>query len=767
MAAYRWITIVAAAASAALCAFAIYFNVMALVKYRTDDFLTATSTKDFTTLGTCVEFITNDQLKGAGYDKSDIECNDANKDSLRNTLAVSVHGIYYAYYAAGVTSHTMQHVAETVLSTALNKEVVAFGVNFSVAYDALQLVSEQAVPTAGGCESIYGLTKADLAAAEINYMNELRGGRLDDDGKDQPMWPSTKIPIVCNEETGDKATTNTITVFDDATLTPVIPLADAHKRKLYAHCVVQFEYASSGTPFPHAGTFGVPLPGEPVGPAWFFYPNPDGFNSTTDSSTKARIFLGQRFGFSVWAYIPMLLATCYLCADAVVFFLAEATLPDILLETQAVSKSQLAMVRDSLVLTATSVSSRRKRFAIGLTCVLVSYLFYGVFVVWPWGFIESRLPRPICEAGEPDHVYAYTGTTGGWKSDWDVQWYELATLATQLLVLFLLPLTTTSLFEICNRGTSNAEGRAITAGISDTAAFVSNKAQYRRLMGTFFWGLLGGSLVMIAGQAVSGARFGMAWAEGVIGKVTHTDADGVVSPAFNEVTLSEQVYDQTIATVATTIVVGLVLGAALQRHLISGVGCFSAALFFAWAALIIIFALPLLVYASVRSLFNPDEANKDCAAFPDSGYDISKGACEARFWTFLAGGGVLFGTILLITVLGLFEALPNIAAVRNKASVRLKKLRSFHSAMRNGRELNAAAPFVERDGAFDANKHALGGFRSFDEGFFNYKTKVAAGVESDTDQLLYAPRVTFSLPVQGQAVQYVPVAKGTYVSETR
>ena len=69
----------------------------------------------------------------------------------------------------------------------------------------------------------------------------------------------------------------------------------------------------------------------------------------------------------------------------------------------------------------TTRASRRKRLALGFAAVLSSIIFYAVFIAAPWGFWYTSLPRPICEAGEPDHVneWGYLGTTGGWKADWD------------------------------------------------------------------------------------------------------------------------------------------------------------------------------------------------------------------------------------------------------------------------------------------------------------------------------------------------------------
>ena len=59
---YRFMVILGSATSAVLCAFAIYFQIMALAKWRADDLFVATRVTDFTTLGTCVEVITADQI---------------------------------------------------------------------------------------------------------------------------------------------------------------------------------------------------------------------------------------------------------------------------------------------------------------------------------------------------------------------------------------------------------------------------------------------------------------------------------------------------------------------------------------------------------------------------------------------------------------------------------------------------------------------------------------------------------------------------------
>lgn len=747
---YRFVVIIAAAISSVLCAFAIYFQIMALAKWRADDLFTATRVTDFTTFGSCVEVITGDQIS-SGVDDSD--CSGTNGpditgtlSDLRNTLAVSVHGLYYAYQIAGSASDSRLHdVVKSVVSSTVNTDgdTVGLGINFTAASDALTAAADASVPTS--CDTIYTKTWADVSgnAAALSYYKALIAGKKDPDDSDDKRgtWPLADISVDC--PSNDYATAQTSMSGTQVDITVALS-ADATLR-LYSHCLAQFQFASSGT-YPWAGTFGIPLVGVEPGPtslAW--YPMAEGFNRThnVDYNTKARMYLGMRFGYSVWAYIPMLVASCYLCADAVVFFLAEATLPDVLNEVHAISKTRLSMVQDSLVMAATSRTSRQKRFAYALLAVITSWLAYLAFIGLPWGFIYTTMGRPVCEAGKPDHLntWGYMGTTGGWKSDWDATWYELAILAIQLFVLILESIVTNPICKTCNDcsiGGNKQSGRVIQGGLVDDAKLVQNATKIRRLYRVFIWPLAIGSVTMLFGQAVSGARFGMAWAEGIVGQKMYTDeATGVTAPAFNPVLLSEMVYDQTIATVAITVVIGLTVGAALQRHLINGVGCFSATLFFAWLALVVVFALPLLVYANLRSVFNQDKANVDCAAFPSSGYDFSRGACEARWWTFLTGGIVLFATLLLMTVFGLIEASTSILKVRNKALVKLRELRGFHQAFRADSTVRTSSGF--ENGI--ENRRLLNGFNSPDEPFFNFKTKATA---DSTNQMLYAPRMQLS-----------------------
>ena len=303
----RTFTVVAAGIGAILSVFSIYATARALVKFRAADLLDATSIQDFERYGTCVETLTKDQLQSLKYDKLDLKCEDdpdaGNRLRVRNSLMVSVHGLYYAYFRAGMTYATVERVLGSLaLAVASSDGAVPFGINMTDAYEALLAVSEAKVPKT--CELIYDKDIGNLDSADWTYIKNVRLGRLDDDDRVKTTWPMQQPVINCNGATRTAGTESTLT--DDAALTKL----------LYAHCRAQFTYASVGTQL-NAGTFGVPLPGEVSGPMPnYFYPNPKGYNSSLDYTAKARLHIGQRFGYSLWAYIPMLLTSCYLAAGA-------------------------------------------------------------------------------------------------------------------------------------------------------------------------------------------------------------------------------------------------------------------------------------------------------------------------------------------------------------------------------------------------------------------------------------------------------------------
>jgi len=774
---YRIVTLVAALGAAILSAIALACLVTAVVEFRAEDFFTASKTKDFTTLGTCVETMTTEQLKELDYNNPELDCSDndeqGNRKKVMNTLRSTVHGVYWAYnhpdalVDAGKgdgstmaakdkhnpgeflrTVHAAQvgHVLGKQLAFGYNlNSFLNVGLNYSMVFKALVLVDELNIPTS--CDDIYqkddgtNFVYTDIsddhlmftqsaatqalpgnAGVQIGghyvdnewetYIKHIREGRLDDEEKTKANWPLQEFTVDCP---GDAQTLGIDYIPGVAAGAPGeeegVTLTEAQKKYMYAHCVAQFQFASVGS---HAwdGTYGIPLPGIEPGP--FFHPysvaifdtfkHIDGFNETSPYNMRARIYLGQRFGFSIWAYVPMFLSLCYLLGDAVVFFLTEALMPLVLAEQYAFASTNLNNIRDSLVIAATTRSSRRRRLAIGYLAVMVSIIFYALFIAAPWGFFYTNLPRPLCEkssddplviatGAEPDHGVPqifWKGTKGGWKADWDATWYDLAAILVMLFVLILLPLTTSEFSRNLNNSVNSDTGGRTTVGAMQSAAkFVTNERQYRMLQMVWFPVMCVGILIAIVGQAISGARFGWAWAEGVVAQEVNHEGQLI----FDEVALSEQVYDQTIATLAIVVAMGLVFSVVMQRHLVNGVGCFAAGLFGGWLLLVIFFCLPIMIYAASRSIFNEGSASKDCASFPRESHEYENDLCVSRFWTLLVGGGIFSIAVIAITVLGALEYTQALFKLRNKAAVQRPKTNELDPIMRStgpGNSVNAS-----------------------------------------------------------------------------
>ena len=790
---YRIVTLCAALGSAILMTFALGCLVTALINFRAEDFLTASKTPDMTVLGdagTCIETLTEDQVKELEYTKPGLKCGDnreqGSRRDVRNSLSVSVHGVMWAWYFRPNTAtlfdttvglapadpnenkkyNFQQVVGAMLMHIAGGEETVGIpnipqGINYTTANFVLRELGTMDVPVS--CDFYTKADGTNYAFTDVSddhladsgqttsadtgggtpqvipgrywdtpleaYIRNIRKGRMNSDEEVKETWPLADLIVDCDEEARSPgAGTPPNTGAAGSAIDPTL------KTFLHAHCHAQFQFASVGTTA-WDGTYGIPLPGIEPGPFYSPYPQADGFNGTSSYNMRTRMYLGQRFGWSVWAYVPMFLATCFLLADAVVFFVAEAVMPLTLADTKKYSTSALNQARDSLVIAATTRSSRKKRLALGFFAVFSSFLFYGIFIAGPWGFWYTSLPRPECEksddlvpvGGSPSHgvpQMGWKGTNGGWKSDYDATWYDLAALVTQLFVLLLLPLTTTEMCRQWNSSlSSTGDERAVKAAISDQAQIVSNTSKYRMHQRVFVVVMGVAVLGIIVGQAISGARFGMAWAEGVVAQDWNAEKTGWM---FDEVALSEAVYDQTVATMALVVACGLVFATALQRHLINGVGCYSAALFFGWVALVCVFALPLTIYAAQRSIFNEKAASKDCVHFSRNSHEFENDLCISRFWTLLIGGIIFVGTLLLITAIGAAEAIPALLKTRKRAAVFLKE--------------NAPPSQVFR--ASTPGMAMQSGYRSETEPFFNYQTKT---IEA-SDSLLYAPHIKMEMP---------------------
>ena len=90
---YRVVTLFAALGAAILSAVSLAFLVTALVQFRADDFLKASKTDDFTAEGTCIETLSESQVKELEFTNPDLKCEDDRergwRRKVRNSLGVS------------------------------------------------------------------------------------------------------------------------------------------------------------------------------------------------------------------------------------------------------------------------------------------------------------------------------------------------------------------------------------------------------------------------------------------------------------------------------------------------------------------------------------------------------------------------------------------------------------------------------------------------------------------------------------------------------
>jgi hypothetical protein len=295
MARYRFVTITVTALCLVLAAFTVWFEFAAYTDYRTPDF---TKVSEGPVTGTCVEAVTEDQLKAAWYDKDDWDCSDGNKENLANLLAVSVHALYEK-------SATLDAAGTRVLNSLVSttQGVTGHQITKTQAYDALKMLGTPSTD----CAAIYP------GATELTTI------------------PTSLDPVVvCDSETPVDGT-------------PEAAAAD----KLYTHCLIQFSYGRS---YQTAGTFGIPKVGEEASP--MILPV-IGTNSSTTWEDRSRILVGTRYapvrnlythfhrfppnlthacfrharswGYSAIVYIIFAMGSAFFFMDCAILLLAELT----------------------------------------------------------------------------------------------------------------------------------------------------------------------------------------------------------------------------------------------------------------------------------------------------------------------------------------------------------------------------------------------------------------------------------------------------------
>lgn len=371
--------------SVILCSISLNYHVQLITKWRANDMFNATDTVSFAALGTCIDRISVDQLEYRKYHKAG--CGDDKEKFLRESLAVSVHGLYYL--KSKDNDNDLHTVASSVIATTLGTETAdADPISRKMAYKALKKVAEyKGMPNK--CEELYYAnvshpeTQIASDADVQTFFNRIMTHKDDSGANEAYMaWPIRDPHVDCSMHD----------LYGQPPSSPPPPptlenLTSTEVLKMYAHCRAQFLFASSGQR-PMSGSMGVPMVGAKPGPYEdnvFTEPEHFARDYNTNYETKTKIYLGQRFGYSMWAYIPMLLATSYLLTDALVLLVAALTAAARFKTTSEKSPTFLAYLRTIAVRLATNKISRLIRRSIGTSLVLVSFITYAIFIAQPWG----------------------------------------------------------------------------------------------------------------------------------------------------------------------------------------------------------------------------------------------------------------------------------------------------------------------------------------------------------------------------------------------
>ena len=589
----------------------IFFVLTAYTAYRSEDFVEATNTINFEVKDTCVESVTDGIVKHANF--QDACCNsgcEEAKNRVARLLLSQTHSIYHLRKTS--PSYEVESVAASLMASLLGTQ--SRSINITVATNVMKMLDDADFTVPAKCSSIY------TNVTSYTY-----------DTVDPAATP--RLPTLsCSNRAPTGANPNNFSTQELGKL-------------LYA-CEKTFMFGRTG---PHPDTYGIPYLNEPPGPNAYLWPNTTGFNSNSSWSVKSRMFLGFRFGWSLWAYTPTILSLSYLTMDAALVLLAETTVSARLRGIRRLQSEFKAKEREEgkqyknmvLRVAATYVRERAVRFTFASLLVVNSIVWMVVAVWLPWGLWSPRLGRPYCEEGtdadvDPSFAYLfYKKTQGGWKSEAPVTILELAAICAQVFMLFALPISMRGIDD--KTGYERPNNPARVKGVINSA-----KGGSFLILSTMV-----AIVLIIIGNALSGSVFGNAWAQAVAKETT----------VFNEFIIAGYIYDMNLGTLVSVVAGGMVFAVVIGRWMFDSFTCESMPIFLMW----VIFAtgafIPMLAFYGLPYFTDKDEHVADCKLFPEGGdYDMERNSCEARYWIVIVGTSILTGIVGLLTLVGFYEA---------------------------------------------------------------------------------------------------------------
>ena len=665
MALIKWPALVGAVTTAVWAAFTLYFIFETYHQHRVTDF---TSASKGPIIGTCLETVTDKQLKSAKYDESGWNCKTSSKESLANLLTASVHSIYQK--SSQFSSADDLRVVHSALSSALG--TAGDELTREQVYSVL---SNLGTPASVDCDVIYsGASRGEVLSIA-------------------PVSPT----IAC-----DADYTAATAAADYTAITNAV-------NELYTHCWLQHSYAYS---WPATGTFGIPKYGTDAKP--IILPVLV-VNSTTTPGQRAQILVGTRFGFSSIAYIFFVITASFYCMDGIILSLAELTRADSYKGQNALVEGGSDEMRiGMLTMLATFKSKRNLRWAVASLLVIVEVVLYVLLIGVPWMF-GMNFPRPICETGGAEHwIGPFTEeTNGGWKKDYDAFYLEIMTLGSHILILIIPPIL--SRISMIRGNGGGATGRSRTTGEGGDVGFTGVATESLRT-GWWLSALVLGGIVLYLGTAVAEFRYGFAWAEGVI----HN--------RFDEVALGSMIIDSIDALLYLSITIGLTLGSIVTRWLLSGLSCTSFTIFIFWVIFAVSAFIPPFFVSTyyVFFAFEESKGQENCQSiFGDSSdYLFARTACDVQGATYIAGIILLIVAVGGPIVLGLYSYVTVLRKSRRRAWVALPEATSeftFERQLETTARTNANNP-SKFNGT--SNNEVTHGYRSKHTEFFNFPSQL-------------------------------------------
>ena len=614
--------IIAALVGFVCTAIALYFEGLVMVGYRTAD-LTHASTGDMLTLsphGECVAYAdpktVESRYVGAntrtfhpfGIGSSGgiaVECTlDQARDELGMLVAASVHALRYNWFNVSA-AQTAQ--VEAAYKAAARKALghASGTLNWTNAVQGLMQLHKP--PT--NCSEIYP------GASLVHSLQK---------------EPIDTVSIECHE----------VEVRD-------VPMGAVDE--LFTHCVQQHQigrfmatrdswswgWYTSGM----GGTLDLPVHGMITQPALYPWFAPSGYNDTMLWGPRSRVLTGMRFGWGAFSTMGAIILVTFLMFDSLYSLLVNLTLSQRLnavADTATAGSGRVLIsntVQVMLNIDATANAMRAERFFMAIFAWVAVLLFRGLYVWAPWNY-GNILPRPECTAGS------------GWAKDTESVGYEWVSTWLQLFVILALPISKSSFFAINYQAAYKDVGATVKVNtIPDSRAT------------RFYFGLIViGIAACLIPQAWVCIVFGEAWA----GSITAPDP----SDTWSTNKYADVLFSKTLGALGIALCGGIALPSVLARWLFGGRSFCSCMALIVWALTASVALLPLFLVEGFS--LNEEDFNSDCEAFEKG--SPQRGACDARFWAYVAGLVLIFSPLLVMLFYCLFRNACTYCARRTRGN---------------------------------------------------------------------------------------------------